>query len=282
MLFKVRSMNVEISFGERLSDLRLDAGFSQEELAEKLGTTRNKIMDWERNKSMPKAMDIIGLSRVLNTSCDMILRGVQPKFLSIHEATGLNNKAIYNLKKLKESSNARDRIAMIIINELLENQEQLTETITRYLERYLGYEYVMRTVRFFKKVEGKPFNDIYKDVIEEEKKDFIHKAVLEDCIENPRKNSNFINQRLSSTLSTIYEFIRRGNPASRIETEIQYDFIKCELALTRALKKIVHGIADKVFKSKSQIKLLSIKGDWISEGWQDTMYEESVKNEKER
>ena len=90
-------MVVGISFGERLCDLRSNADLSQDVLADKLGIRRSKVADWENNRSMPKASDVIELAKIFNTSCDMILRGIQPEFSEIHNLTGLSNDAIRTL-----------------------------------------------------------------------------------------------------------------------------------------------------------------------------------------
>lgn len=288
----------KINFGKRLSSLidnkngisPLKKPVTRIELAKHIDSidppcSRQILYRYETGAATPDLHRLKIIAEFFQVSYDYLLgesEAIQRENIDIAAKTGLNDRAVNNLKKLKELTNARDRIAAILINYLLENQEELTETITRYLEKYLGYEYVMRTVHFIQKVEGKPFNEICKFVREEEEKDIIHKAVLEDCLENPKKNSNYINQCFPSTLSSIYELIKRGHSARSIEIEIREDFIKIEFLLTRALKKIVNEIAAKMFKSKSQIKLLNIKGDWISESWQKNMLEEGERNEEER
>lgn len=90
-------MVVEIYIGEKLIDLRSAVGLSQDELADKLGIKRSKVADWENNRTLPKAHEIIELAKFFNTSCDMILRGIQPEFSEIHNLTGLSNDAIRTL-----------------------------------------------------------------------------------------------------------------------------------------------------------------------------------------
>ena len=46
-------------FGEKLKKLRVDAGLSQNELAEKLGVTRRSIIYYENGDRYPKTRDII-------------------------------------------------------------------------------------------------------------------------------------------------------------------------------------------------------------------------------
>ncbi|EGU62923.1 DNA-binding helix-turn-helix protein [Streptococcus mitis bv. 2 str. SK95] len=55
-------------FSVRLKELRLQHGFSQEELAEKIGIKRNSYSDWENGKCKPnyekleKIADFFGVS----------------------------------------------------------------------------------------------------------------------------------------------------------------------------------------------------------------------------
>jgi transcriptional regulator with XRE-family HTH domain len=69
-------MNVEIA--QRLADLRREHGFSQEELAEKLGLSRQAVSKWERAESSPDTDNLIALARLYGTSLDELLR-IEPR-----------------------------------------------------------------------------------------------------------------------------------------------------------------------------------------------------------
>lgn len=95
-------MIVELQeMGIRIMRLRKEHGFSQEDLAKKLGVKRTKVADWEKGRSDPKAHDIKELANIFATTCDMILVGVHPEYTRIHEMTGLSNTAILTLTSLK-------------------------------------------------------------------------------------------------------------------------------------------------------------------------------------
>jgi Predicted transcriptional regulators len=58
---------------ERLVQLRKQAGLSQEELAEKLCTTRQAVSKWECGESLPSTENLIELSRFYKVSIDYIV-----------------------------------------------------------------------------------------------------------------------------------------------------------------------------------------------------------------
>lgn len=64
-------MNKEIS--DRLVKLRKQKGLSQEELAEKLGLSRQAISKWERCESSPDLDNIIQLAKLYDLSFDELL-----------------------------------------------------------------------------------------------------------------------------------------------------------------------------------------------------------------
>ena len=64
-------MNIEIA--NRLVELRKKNGYSQEELAEKIGISRQAVSKWERAESSPDTDNLIALSRLYQVSLDELL-----------------------------------------------------------------------------------------------------------------------------------------------------------------------------------------------------------------
>ena len=64
-------MNIEIA--NRLQQLRKENGYSQEELADKLGISRQAVSKWERAESSPDTDNLIVLARLYNISLDELL-----------------------------------------------------------------------------------------------------------------------------------------------------------------------------------------------------------------
>lgn len=65
-------MNVEI--GARLAELRRENGLSQEELAAKLGLSRQAVSKWERAESSPDTDNLIALANLYGVSLDELLK----------------------------------------------------------------------------------------------------------------------------------------------------------------------------------------------------------------
>ncbi|MCR5349794.1 MAG: helix-turn-helix transcriptional regulator [Acholeplasmatales bacterium] len=64
-------MNIEVA--SRLQKLRKQNGYSQEELADKLGISRQAVSKWERAEASPDTDNLILLARLYNMSLDDLL-----------------------------------------------------------------------------------------------------------------------------------------------------------------------------------------------------------------
>lgn len=71
-------MNIETA--KRLFEYRKANGYSQEELAEKIGVSRQAISKWERSESSPDTDNLIALANLYGVTIDELLNGTeQPK-----------------------------------------------------------------------------------------------------------------------------------------------------------------------------------------------------------
>lgn len=61
-------------FADKLTQLRKKAGMSQEELAEKVGVSRQAISKWEGAQAMPDMNRVLKLSEVFGVSTDYLLK----------------------------------------------------------------------------------------------------------------------------------------------------------------------------------------------------------------
>lgn len=69
-------MNIEIA--NRLVELRKKSGLSQEQLADKLGLSRQAVSKWERAESSPDTDNLICLAKLYNVSIDDLLNTDEP------------------------------------------------------------------------------------------------------------------------------------------------------------------------------------------------------------
>ena len=68
---------VTMSFGERLTELRKAAGFTQQELADEVGVSRRMIAYYEGQSAHPPTTLLPALAQALNLSTDELL-GLTP------------------------------------------------------------------------------------------------------------------------------------------------------------------------------------------------------------
>ena len=78
-----------MSFAENLMALRKQRGWSQEELGNQIGVTRQTVSKWEMGQSTPELEKLIELSRLFGLSIDRLV-GLEegedtPPFQSVHE-----------------------------------------------------------------------------------------------------------------------------------------------------------------------------------------------------
>ena len=69
-------MNIETA--NRLAELRKKSGLSQEELADKLGLSRQAVSKWERAESSPDTDNLILLAKIYGVSLDELLKTDKP------------------------------------------------------------------------------------------------------------------------------------------------------------------------------------------------------------
>lgn len=85
-----------MTMAEKILALRKKAGLSQEELAEKLGVSRQAVSRWEMGSAFPDAPNILGLSRLFKVSTDYLLydeyENIQPPCKT---GAGIENASAY-------------------------------------------------------------------------------------------------------------------------------------------------------------------------------------------
>ena len=83
-------MNMDIS--ERLQELRKKEGYSQEQVAEMLGLSRQAISKWESGQGKPEIDNIIKLTEIYNVSADDILLGTEKVSVPVPEKKELSHE----------------------------------------------------------------------------------------------------------------------------------------------------------------------------------------------
>ena len=93
-------MNVETA--NKLVQLRKKHGLSQEELAEKIGVSRQAVSKWERAESSPDTDNLIALAKIYNMSLDEMINyddGGERSYTPADDDSVMEKKSGYKLLK---------------------------------------------------------------------------------------------------------------------------------------------------------------------------------------
>ena len=63
-----------MTMGEKIVELRKRAGWSQEELSERLDVSRQSVSKWEGGQAVPTVDKLLELSRLFGVSTDYLLK----------------------------------------------------------------------------------------------------------------------------------------------------------------------------------------------------------------
>lgn len=90
---------------EKIKALREARGWTQADLARKLGITRNGVNSWEQGLSMPSPACLVDLAKVFSVSTDYLL-GIER--LESVNVSGLDDKDIAVLAELADRLRGRN------------------------------------------------------------------------------------------------------------------------------------------------------------------------------
>ncbi len=78
-----------MDIGNKLKNARNEANFTQEEIAEKLGVSRQTISNWENSKSYPDIISVIKLSDIYSITLDTLLKEDENMIKHLDETTNI-------------------------------------------------------------------------------------------------------------------------------------------------------------------------------------------------
>ena len=73
MFFGVFGILIFMEFGKRFKKLRLQNGYTQQQVADKLGVRQSNVSDWENNISRPEYENLIALARLYDETLESLL-----------------------------------------------------------------------------------------------------------------------------------------------------------------------------------------------------------------
>ncbi len=107
------------TFGQRLARLRKAKGFTQVELAEKLGIIQVLVSDYERDKLRPYHEMIVRFAKTLNISTDELL-GVKPAKTKVGK---ISLKILRRMQKIEQLPTAKQKVLLQNIDMFLKGVE---------------------------------------------------------------------------------------------------------------------------------------------------------------
>lgn len=105
-------MNIEIA--NKLVELRKKNGYSQEELAAKLGLSRQAISKWERAEASPDTDNLICLAKLYGVSLDELLKNDDDVETIVKEQMNSNEEKVNVISNEQKEENPRIRKLRII------------------------------------------------------------------------------------------------------------------------------------------------------------------------
>ena len=97
--------------GQKIAKLRTDAGFTQEQLAEKLYVTRVMVSKWERDICQPDYQTVLKMAEILSVSPDEIISKQDAVFNELYSflADSSSPDLMNDLNTFLSTLNSRDR-----------------------------------------------------------------------------------------------------------------------------------------------------------------------------
>ena len=186
------------TIGERIKELRTQFGLSQEEFGKKFNVSRSVIGRWESNKQSISSDNIIAISKEFAIPCDTLLLSIKPQYFHIEYVTGLDQKSILMLRKIKRDYPELTKILNYIFNDG-ETTRLLLDTI--YIYAMLNLPALMRTGNDKFEIRLSTYFGNEKDLFETAMAKNIHTILM-----NVR--NKFSDERFNVTEKKLEEFFK--------------------------------------------------------------------------
>lgn len=125
-----------MDFGDRLKQIRIAQGLSQEQLAEKIGVSRQAITKWETKKGLPDIENMVILAEIFKVTLDeLVLQGTQHQSC---EKTVYESETVYDVdsdkhfdirmgsaRSVRITSGSDEKIHIKLQSQTLENLSSL-------------------------------------------------------------------------------------------------------------------------------------------------------------
>ena len=227
--------------GKRLRRLRRKKGWSQVDLAEKLGVHRMTLSRWEAGKGDPPLEVATSMSEIFGVDPDWLFEvDPEPRLARDEPSSGIRDDLLqhYPLARLQKCTKPALE-AMGLTFEELTKQIELPPTRLRELlngEKPAGHE-----IQYLRLVLGNDFNPIFtspKRILAKNSRVDAEGATVEGLTTLTLKKVNLMNTRLEQVEETQLELLQK---VERVET-FQLDLLQ---KVDRILKLLSQQVADR-------------------------------------
>ena len=97
-----------MTIADRIQSLRKSKGMSQEELADKVGVSRQSVSKWESEQAAPDLVKIVIMSEIFEVTTDYLLKGIEPVKSDDHKTMA----DVIDQKVLTEKNGKRAKTAV--------------------------------------------------------------------------------------------------------------------------------------------------------------------------
>lgn len=101
-----------MEIGKQIKKYRMEMGFSQEELSEKVFVSRQTISNWENNKNYPDIKSLLLLSSIFSVSLDILVKGDLEEMKEKIKAEDINGE---DISRFKHDSNIFSILLLLTI-----------------------------------------------------------------------------------------------------------------------------------------------------------------------
>ncbi|WP_428910841.1 helix-turn-helix domain-containing protein [Niallia sp. Krafla_26] len=172
-----------MTLGEKIKDFRMRVGLSQEQLAEKIGVSRQAITKWESDRGIPDIKNLQYLAKLFDVSIDSLINspedsqaivikeeidiesyGVTGKCRSQYDAVVKekypNAEIIYPLIRRKKLNFAQEIVDFIVQPGTLQVADAFNDTSSYYLVEMDNKHLLVQETKTF--IESKELHDKFE------------------------------------------------------------------------------------------------------------------------
>ena len=97
-----------MTIADRIQSLRKSKGMSQEELADRIGVSRQAVSKWESEQATPDLEKVVIMSEIFEVTTDYLLKGIEPVKADEHKTMA----DVIDQKILTEKNGKRMKTAL--------------------------------------------------------------------------------------------------------------------------------------------------------------------------